>query len=257
MSRRTPALIALIALIALVALSACGNTPSPAGPTLTDPREILTKALTAMAEVKTMHLEAEVKGSLNLDLFGTGNPQALKLDGTSGDADVDIAGSKVQAHFVTTFAITGELIQIGDTTYTKTSMTGKKYAKSTSADVGIPLNTDPAQVVAQLKAFLERPEIAPIKGADQKCVGNVDCYTVEINLTADEIAGMAAGAPGGVSFGDGALAMKIGVERGSLRIGRIVLSVGGGAMGALDITIDFSKWDNPLNITEPPADQVE
>jgi hypothetical protein len=254
MSRRFPAVAAFV--VAFV-LAACNSTP--AAPALTDPNEILTKSLTAMGDVKSFHLEMAVSGTINADLMGTGSPASITLDATSADADVDVANRRAQANFVLTapFTITGELIQIGDTSYTKVSAMGDKYTKSENAPDDLPVDADPAEALAKLGEFLDRPEIAPIKADDAKC-GDKDCYVVEIDLTAAEIAAMAGSLPEQLdALGDGEFKLEISVQKDTLRLGRLLVGLAGGDMGSLQLTVDFSRYDEAVTIEAPPADQVE
>jgi hypothetical protein len=255
MSRRIPAFLALIALFAFVA---CNATPA-AAPALTDPKEILTKSVAAMGEVKSFHLEAKLDGSITADLMGTGTPSAIKLDATSANGDIDIANKKFRLGFAVPalMGINGEVIQVGDTTYTKTSLTGAKFQKST-ASTEAPVDTDPAKALEELRKVLDRPEISPTKAADGKCGDNKDCYVVEIDLTAEEIAAMASASPEDLEdFSDGTIKLSISVEKDTLRIGKVVVGVVAGDMGSVNLTVDLSRYDAAVSIDEPAADQVQ
>ena len=129
MHRRLAASAALIVTAALV-LSACGG----GAPALSDPKEILTKAVEALQKAKTVHLALGVDGSVNVDLTGSGTPTALKLDGTKIEGDLDIANkaTHITLSVPAFLGLTGDVITTGGTTYTKTSMTGDKYSKSTA-----------------------------------------------------------------------------------------------------------------------------
>ena len=80
--------------LAATVLAACGGS---AGPVLTDPKEILTKAVEVAAATKTVHLQAELAGTFKMDLTGTGEGSALDLKGTSLSGDIDIANKKFKA----------------------------------------------------------------------------------------------------------------------------------------------------------------
>lgn len=153
--------------------------------------------------------------------------------------------------------LTGELIQIGQTSYVKTSLTGDQYQKQESSDVPIDEATDPAESLDELQQFLDQPGVSPTKVADAKCGDNKDCYQVEIDLTSDELAALASEAPEmGAELGDANVKMTFGVEKDSLRMSKLVVSVNAGDTGALDVTVDLTKWDENVSISEPPADQV-
>jgi hypothetical protein len=244
-----------IAALALAALTLVGCGGTPATPEISDPKEILAKALTAMAEVKTLHLEGEVTGTLNLDLFGLGEASEVRLTGTSGAADVDVVGSKMRASFTLIGLVDGELIQVGETSYVRTSQTGATFREST----GLAIGANPLDALAALQGLLDRPELAPVKLADASCgEANRACYQVQAELTAADIPGLAslpADLLGGVDIGS--IRIVIGVEKDTLRIGRLVLAASAGATGTLELAINLSKWDLPISIEAPPADQVE
>ena len=254
------AMIRRLAALALVALAVIGcASPPPAVPEITDPKEILTKALTAMGQVKTLHVEAEVSGAVNMDLLGRGEASEIRLTGTSGDADVDLAGPRIRANFILVGFVDGELIQLGDTSYVRTSQTGEKFQKTAAATTGMLIGTSPLQALAGVQAALDRPELTPVRIADASCgEGNRACYQVEIELTGAEIAGLAGAVPDALGdFAEGSIRIVVGVEKDSLRIGRLVLAVSAGATGALELALNLSKWDVPVTIEAPPADQVE
>jgi hypothetical protein len=255
MSRRMPLLAALVA---AVAIAACNSAP-PAAPALTDPKEILTRSVTAMQDVKSFHIEAALGGTLNADLMGTGSSSAIKLDATSADADIDVANKKLRATFVVPamFGLNGEVIQIGDTSYTKVSLAGDKYQKTEGAADDLPVDTDPVAALTQLNEFLSKPEIMPTKGADARC-GEKDCYVVEIDLSAAELAALASSSPDEMEgFENGSIRLAISVQKDTLRLGRLLVTVAAGEMGNAELTVDFSRYDEAVSIEAPPADQVE
>ncbi|HEX5591108.1 MAG TPA: hypothetical protein VFX65_12530, partial [Candidatus Limnocylindrales bacterium] len=85
MYRRLLALQSLL-VAAAIAVGACGTTT----PALSDPGEILVKAVEALEGAKTVHLEAAIDGTVSLDLMGTGQGGDLALTGTKLVADLDL-----------------------------------------------------------------------------------------------------------------------------------------------------------------------
>ena len=248
-----------IATLIVIAVTLVGCASAPAVPEITDPKEILSKALTAMGKVKTLHLEAEVSGAVKLDLLGRGEASEVRLTGTSGDADVELAGPRIRANFILVGFIDGEVIQVGDTSYVRTSQTGDKFQMTTGAATGLPTATNPLEALGAVQAFLDRPELSPARIADASCgEGNRACYQVEIELTGAEIAGLAGEVPSALGdFAQGSIRFVVGVEKDSLRIGRLILAVSAGQLGTLELAMNLSKWDVPVTIEAPPADQVE
>lgn len=254
MARR---LALLVALVAALAVAGCSTTP--AVPALTDPNEILTKSVEAMTKAKSAHFIAVVTGNFKADLMGTGQASDINLTGTTLEGDLDVAGKKMRASFAipALLGLSGELVQIEGTSYVKTSLTGPKYQKS-EADTVPEEVTDPTKAVAELSEFLSKPGVDPTKTADIKCGDNKDCYNVDIELTAAEIAALSGETPdlGGTDLSNATIKLSFGVEKDTLRMSRVVLSVNMGAEGSIDLTLDMTKWDEAVTIEPPPADQV-
>ena len=259
MSRRLPRVALLVATAVLAA--ACGG---PSTPALTDPVEILVGSIEAMQSVKTVHVDVAVSGTIEADLTGTGGSE-LPLDGTSLTADIDVERPAARATFsVPAFlGLAGELIAVDDTAYVKTSLTGALFQKMTLGDAGLP--TDPGSMgdldLAELRTLLAKPEVAPTKGDDVQC-GSRDCYTVTIDLTAAEIAALSdanisdLGLP--IDVGDDfGFSVTFDVEKDGLRLARVSLAVEAGTAGSVRIDITLSKWDEPVTVTAPPANQVQ
>jgi hypothetical protein len=255
MSRR---LALLLALVTSLAFGACAGAPAVAP--ITDPNEILIKSVETLAKAKSVHFAASLTGTFTGDLMGSGQSSEFKLDGTTAEGDLDIAGKKFRATFsVPAFlGLNGEIIQIDQTTYIKTSLTGAKYMKETSADLPVDEVTDPAKAGEGVREFLELPGVEPTKVADATCGDNKDCYMVEISMDSDDIAALASAAPEAeaADLEDASLKVTFGVEKETLRMSKIVLSITAGDQGSADMTLNMTKWDEPVTITEPPADQV-
>jgi hypothetical protein len=264
MSRPTHRLGRLFGLLAAasIVVSACGAASAPA---LTDPKEIVTAALRTSQAAKSVHVEATLDGSINADLTGGGaGGSAIALTGTTATADVDIAASNAHATFTVPalLGLTGELIQIGDTSYVKTSLTGDKFQSQKAVD-SLPVNpTDTKSIVDNVGEFLSKPGVDPVKGDDVAC-GTVQCYTVKIELTPAELSAlggadaeaMASELP--VDLGSANLNLTIRVEKDSNRLAGLAISVALGDQGSLSVDLSFSKWDQPVTVTAPSADQVQ
>ena len=254
MSRR-PAL--LVALVASLAFGACAS--APAVPPITDPNEILIKSVETLARTKSVHFAASLTGTFTGDLMGSGQSSEFKLDGTTAEGDLDISGKKFRLSFsVPAFlGLNGELIQVGQNTYIKTSLTGAKYSKETSAEIPVDEVTDPAKAGEGVREFLELPGVEPTKVADATCGDNKDCYQVEIDLSSEDLAGLASAAPAaGADLDEASMKITFGVEKATLRLSRIALAVEAGTQGSADLTMNMTKWDESVTINEPPADQV-
>lgn len=250
-------LVFLVAGAAIV-VGACSSTPS--APALTDPKEILTKSVTSIKDVKSFHFKADVSGQLKIDLTGQGSAGgALDLQGTTAEGDLDIANKKAKLTFgaPALFGVTGELIQIGNDTYTKVSLLGDKYQKTTSevGDVG-EVAGDPQKAIQELQDFLNKPGIAPTKLPDEKC-GDKDCYHVSLNLTAEQLGDSIGGALGGSAAPEGSGTLDLWVQKDNLRPAKLSVVVDAGDMGKITVNVAFTNYDASVSISEPPADQVQ
>lgn len=258
--RRLAAPLALLSGLA-IALAACGG--APALPALTDPNEIITVALKATESAKSVHIDVAVDGAINADLTGTGGAGTeLPLTGTTAAADVDMAGGKAHATFaIPAFLnLNGELVQIGETSYVKTSLSGPLFETQQAAD-SLPVDpTDASGIFDGVGDFLTDDGVDPVKGDDVDC-GGKQCYTVSIELTPEELAALgadqaeAAGLP--LDLGSASLALTIEVEKDTYHLAgfRTVASLG--EQGSVTIDLTFSKWDQSMDISPPPADQVK
>ena len=263
MPRTTHRLAAPLALLSgfAIVLAACGSTPSL--PALTDPNEIITAALKATEGAKSVHIDVTVDGSINADLTGTGGSgTVLPLTGTTASADVDMAGGKAHATFAVPpfLNLNGELIQIGETSYLKTSLTGPQYEVQQATD-SLPVDpTDAAGIFDDLGDFLTADGVDPVKGDDVDC-GGKSCYTVSIELTADELASLGAGQAAQLGLpldlGSASLAFTIRVEKDTYRLAGVRTVASLGEQGSLTLDLTLSRWDQPMDISAPPADQVK
>ena len=247
MHRRALALPFLI-LLATVAVGACGNN---AKPSISDPKEIVTKAFEAVQKAKTVHIDATVDGTLDPGLLGLGQAGDIALAGTKLGIDADLAKKnlKMTASVPALLGMTADIIVIGPDTYTKISLSGDKYVKS-STDASSP--TDPAAAIAQLKTLLDRPEVAPARKDDASC-GSGSCYVVQIDLTADELKTLVPD----TDLGDAAISLTIRVDKDTLRPSSIDIAAKGSTLGDLTVKISLSSWDKAVTVTAPPADEVQ
>lgn len=241
---------------AAIVVGAC--TATPAAPAISDPKEILTKSVLSIKDVKSFHFKAEVSGQLKLDLTGQGAAGgALDLQGTTAEGDVDIVNKKAKLSFgaPALFGVTGELIQIANDTYTKVSLLGDKFQKTTS-EAGDPgdVAADPQKAIQELNDFLNKPGIAPTKLADEKC-GDKDCYHVSLNLTAEQLGDSIPGGLGSEAP-EGSGSLDLWVQKDDLRPAKMTVKILAGDMGTVDVTVTFTSYDAAVTIDAPPADQI-
>ncbi len=258
MTRRVPGLLLLAASVAMV-LSACGGTTE--GPTLTDPTAIVSAALKSTQSATSVHLDVTIDGKATVAIplgGGTGTP--VDLGGTTAAADVDFIKAAARATFLIQAGLTlkGEAIVVDGKTYLKTPLTGALYQVS-SADA-LPINPLNARSrIVNLGGLLLRPGIVLVNGGDAAC-GSKQCYTVTTELDPAQVGTASGGATDGlpVDPASATLTLTIRVEK-ALPYHLAGLSAVLTAPNGTDVTavVTASKWDEPVTVTAPPADQVK
>lgn len=269
MTRSPRRLFATLGLLSgfVAAVAACGG---PALPALTDPGEIIAAGFASTQTARTVHVDITVDGEINADLSGgTGTATTFPLTGTTASADVDMAAGKAHATFAVPalLNLNGELIQIGGTSYLKTSLGGPLFEVQEAVD-SLPVDpTDASGIFDDVGEFLQADGVDPVKGDDVEC-GGKQCYTVMIELTADELAALGTDAPAAgdlpvdlgdlpVDLGDLSLAVTVRVEKDTHRLAGAATVISLGEMGSLTVDVSASKWDEPMDISPPPADQIK
>jgi putative cofactor-binding repeat protein len=255
MIRRPCVALLSLAFVTLI-VTACGATPT--GPALTDPKAIVTAALTSTEAAKSVHLALTANGEATVALpigGGTGTP--LDLTGTTASADIDFVKPAAHATFalVAGLTINGEAIAVDGKTYLKTSATGPLYQES-AAGAGLFDASVIGNLIDNLGDILLKPGVNLVKGDDVAC-GSKQCYTVSVDLSADDLGATAlTGLP--VNLQGATVKVTARVEKDlpyHLAGVTAVLSQPDGK--ALTVDVTASKWDEPVTITAPPADQVK
>jgi hypothetical protein len=257
-SRRLSAAFGLLTGVAVL-LAACGG---PALPALTDPNEIIAAALDSTEGARSVHLDVKVDGEINADLTGTGGSgTGIPLTGTTAAADVDMAGGKAHATVAVPALLNfnADLIQIGETTYFKSSLGGPQYETMQATDE-LPVDpTDAAGIFDDVADLLRAEGVDPVKGDDVECGGR-QCYTVMIELTPGELAALGGDAVTDLvplDVGEASLALTIRVEKDTRRLAGINAVASLGEQGSLTLDVAFSKWDEPVDVSPPPPDQIK
>ena len=125
----------------------------------------------------------------------------------------------------------------------------------------LPVNPgDTKSLVDNVGDLLSKPGVDPVKGDDVAC-GSTQCYTVKIELTPAELNALGGSAPVAselpIDLSAASLNLTIRVEKDTNRLAGIAASVAMGDQGSLTVDLTFSKWDQPVTISAPPADQVQ
>ncbi len=208
---------------------------------------------------------------MSFDLTGTGTGAPLSLADTTATADLDIAGGDARATFALPgiLGLRGELVAVDGTAWVKTTMTGPLYRE---VPLGGALPTDPgaspdtASMLEALSDFLEQPGLDPVKGEDVDC-GTTTCYTVLIELTPEELAGLGDdGAELPIptdlpipmpDLGEFGIDLTIRVEKATTNLAGFTAVATAGEVGEVTAELTFSKWNEGVTITPPPADQID
>jgi hypothetical protein len=254
-TRRLAAIpIAFVAILSLV-LAACAPAPAPV-PALTDPKEIVTKGVTSLADVKTFEFTASFSGNVAAPGLGTFDVSSIKLAGA-----VDIPNRKAKVSFDAPSLLNSrfEALVVGDTAYYKVAG-AIAAALPGSADrftkVPVPAGTggttpitDVPQLVGQLQAALGLLPTPLTKGANEKC-GDLDCYHVSTVLTADQLRALDP-----TSTVDGNVTIDLWTRTSDYRPAKLSATVASGSLGTFGMAIEL-RYDVSVSIEAPPADQV-
>lgn len=258
MIRRLPANLALAATLAILVAACNGGT---AGPALTDPKAIVTAALTSTEAAKSVHLDITVDGTAPIALpIGGGTGTSVDLTGTTASADIDFAKPAARATFsvpaVASFA--GELIAVDGREYVKTTLTGPLYQRSAAATSAFD-PTDTRGIIDNLGDLLLKPGVNLVKGDDIAC-GSKSCYTVSANLTAANLGTTGTGAIAGlpVDLAGATFKLTVHVEKDlPYHLAGVTAEVSMPKNATVTMVLTASKWDTPVTIAAPPSDQVK
>ena len=264
-SRVRAAALALVVLAGML-VAACQSAPTPSE--LQDPRAILAAAATTTASAKTVRVDATADGSVALDLLGIGTASTVELNGTTASADLDLARGNARTTFSAPglLGLTGELIALDGTSYFKSTLTGILYqVQPIGAAVPIPSGGASATILKGVTDVLANPTLRPIKKDDEPC-GSATCYRVDITLTPADLAALGAGdlqAPAGLpvpiqlpDLTTATLELRVLVAKDSTHLAGLRAAIDLGAAGSPVVEFTFSKWDEPVSISAPPADQL-
>ena len=247
--------LALVATLAVV-LAACGSTPA-AAPALTDPKEIVTKGVTSLVDVKSFEFTGTFSGTATAPGAGSFDLKDIKMSGA-----VDVA-NKAAKFTLDAPAIAGtniDAVVVGNTAYYKVAgalalmanATADKYTKvELPNDASNPAvaATDVTKLVSALQVGLAQLPVQPTKAPDDRC-SDQDCYHVTLTLTKDQLAAFGAG-----STADGDVTVDLFTRKSDYRPGKIALSVASASMGTFGAAIDL-KYDTSVSIVAPPPDQI-
>ena len=251
-TRALPALVTMLAIIA----AACGG---PAAPALSDPKQILEAGISGLQDAKTFHVEGTANGKLVVSLGGTpgsGSGAPISLDGSTLTGDADLAGKRASLSLAipTLFGLTANVVAIDGVVYTKVPIPGSAgWTRQAGSGSIFDALADPAKLLDEFAAFLDRPGVAPRKLANERC-GDADCHAVSFTIPAAQVlagASPASALPGGLVLGD--VAVTALVRTDAPRLVELSFDVPLGAGGTVNVALELSKLGDPVAITPPPG----
>ena len=256
MTRRLAHLPLVLFAVLAVVLTACASTP-PAAPALTDPKEIVAKGVTSLAQVKTFEFTGSFTGSVQVPQMGAFDLSTVKM---SGAIDVTNKNLKFSLDAPTLMGTKVDAVVVGGTAYYKvsgalamlTGGTADKYVKAevpTASGDPIAAATDITKAVAEIQAALGKLPTPPTKGADEKC-GDTDCYHVTMKLTEADLKALD---PTSTQKGDATF--DIWTRKNDNRPAKLSFSATSPDMGTFGMVLDI-KYDVPVSVAAPPADQI-
>ena len=271
-SRALPVLVALLAIIT----AACGG---PATPALSDPKQILEAGISGLQEARTFHLEGTADGKVVLSLGGTpgtGSGVPITLDGSTLTGDADLAGKRASLSVVipALFNLTADVVAVDGVVYARLPLPGSGgWTRQAGSGSIFDTLADPAKLLDEFAAFLDRPGVAPRKLSNERC-RDADCYAVSFTIPAALLgagASPAGASPAGGSPSDGspsgsipAVALPGGLVLGDIavtalvrtdtpRLAELSFDVPLGAGGTVNVALELSKFGDPVTITPPPG----
>jgi len=247
--------IAFVAMLSLV-LAACSSTP--AAPALTDPKEIVTKAVTSLPDVKSFEFTGSFTGNVKAAQLGNFDLSTITMAGA-----VDIANktAKFNIDAPTLLGTKIDALVVGNDAYYKIvgvfaqmvpGSVPDKYTRipvPTSSGDPVAAATDMTKLVAQLQDGLAKLPSPLTKDADEKC-GDADCYHVSTVVTAAQAKALDA-----TSTLDGDVTVDLWTLKSNYRPARFGFSITSPSLGTFGMTIDL-KYDVAVSVAAPPADQV-
>ncbi len=257
MTRRIALLpIALVALLSLL-LAACASTPAVA-PALTDPKEIVTKGVTSIQDIKTFEFTGSFTGNVAAAQLGNFDLSTVKM---SGAVDIAKKSAKFTLDAPTLLGTKVDAIVVDGNAYYQLSGaaammggggTAGKYTKiavPTDPSNPVAAATDVTKLVADLQAGLAKLPSPLTKAADEKC-GDVDCYHVTTTVTKAQALALDP-----TSTLDADVTVDLWTRKSDYRPARFGLSVTSPSLGTFGVTLDV-KYDVAVSVAAPPAEQI-
>lgn len=256
MTRRLAlSLLALVAMLSLV-LAACGSPP--AAPALTDPKEIVTKGVTSLTDVKSFEFTSTFSGTVAVAQLGSFDLSTIRM---AGAVDVANRNARFSLDAPSLLGTKVDALVVGGTAFYKLSGmlapflgggSSEKYtavAVPTASGNPIAVATDIVKLVAELQRGLALLPSPLTKSADEKC-GDADCYHVSTSLSAAQLQGLGADAQV-----DGDVKVDVWTRKADYRPAKFAFALSSAQLGSFGVTIEI-RYDVGVSVAAPPADQI-
>jgi hypothetical protein len=254
-TRRLASLPLALGAILSLALGAC-SSPPPA-PALTDPKDIVTHAVTSIADVRTFEFTGTFSGTVSASQLGSFDLTSAKM---AGAVDIPNQAVRFSLDAPTIVGTKIDAVVVGGNLYYKVAgllapligASADRYTKiavpTASADPAAAA-LDVTTVVASLQDWLGRLPSPLTRAADDKC-GDADCYHVATTLTGAQLQALDARAAL-----DGDVTIDLWTRKADYRPAKIALSVASPSLGTFGTTVEIS-YDVGVSVTAPSDDQV-
>ncbi len=263
MSTRGP----LLGMVALVAVVGCGvviGGPLGVGPLaattppdqVTDPREMVARSLQSVLDAFSLHAEATVEGSVPGPVVDRSD-EAFALDGTSITADLRPRDLRTRASVTSVpLAIDLDTVTVWGDLWYRTAAGGpwtKASLGSLVGDAGFDAN--PLTLVDRLRAYVSEPGHRPTLTEVACEAASGRCHRLVFDAGPDVAGLLAAVLPdaNAAALPELETTVTLDTDAKTLRPARIALDMRGadGSIG-LQVVIDTSRWDEQVQIEEPP-----
>ena len=223
--------------------------------------EILQAGAASLGEMGTFHLRGAIDGEVALDIGGTGGGAPLPVNGTTIDADVDVAAGELAVELLVPALLNArvDLVVVDGTAYLRAPIvTGDSWVKQ-PAEGGI--GVDVGAAIDGLAAFLARPELAarearPTRAARDRLLQR-PVHRAGRGGPRRPRAPWGARFPGCPATPSATSTVTVGVRKDNLDLATLGLEIPAGGATPLTIQLELSKVNEPVTIEAPPADQVK
>lgn len=245
-----------LALVSLLALAACG---SQGAARIEDPEEILAQSVEAMADVDSVHFVVAVDGDVNVPEVGG----EMSLDGTELEGSLAMDGSAAQFTFAmpALLGLNGEMRLVDGESFIQTSLTGPQWMRQPIAEgEGDPIAqaADPQAALDELREFLAEDGVTLEQLEDVEC-GESTCYHLQLDIDGEvfaEAEEAASAAPEVLDALAEGLTFDLQIDTESLHLVGVSTAFEDDEMGALQLSITFDGFGDPVTVEAPPSDEV-